>query len=36
MRELIQDVLKLGNLENLTGCVAVATPGRLRVWRPKT
>ena len=36
MRDLIQDVLKLGNLENLSACVAVATPGRLRVRRPKT
>ncbi|MBN1105359.1 MAG: DUF5615 family PIN-like protein [Deltaproteobacteria bacterium] len=31
---LIQDVLKLGLLESLGGCVAVATPGRVRVRRP--
>ena len=36
MRELIRDVLNLGKLENLAGCVAVATPGRLRVRRPKS
>jgi len=35
MRTLVQDVLKLGNLESLLGCVAVARPGRLRVRRPK-
>ena len=35
MHGLIQDVLKLGNLENLAGCIAVATPGRMRVRRPK-
>jgi predicted nuclease of predicted toxin-antitoxin system len=35
MRTLVQDVLKLSNLESLLGCVAVAMPGRLRVRRPK-
>ena len=35
MRRLIEDVLKLGNLENLEGSVAVASPGRLKVRRPK-
>jgi len=35
MRILVQEVLKLGNLESLFGCVAVAKPGRLRVRRPK-
>jgi predicted nuclease of predicted toxin-antitoxin system len=34
MKDLIQEVLKLGILENLGGCIAVATPGRLRVRRP--
>jgi predicted nuclease of predicted toxin-antitoxin system len=34
MVKLIQDVLKLGILENLGGCIAVATPGRMRVRRP--
>ena len=32
--DLIQDVLNLGILENLVGCVAVATPRRMRVRRP--
>lgn len=36
MRKLIEDVLKLSNLENLAGCIAVASPGRLKVRRPKT
>lgn len=36
MRDLIRDVLELGNLENLAGCVAVATPGRLRIRRPRS
>ena len=36
MLRLIEDILKLGNLENLAGCVAVASPGRLKVRRPKT
>lgn len=31
---LIKDVLKLGILESLGGCIAVATPRRLRVRRP--
>ncbi|MEW5818139.1 MAG: DUF5615 family PIN-like protein [Spirochaetota bacterium] len=31
---LIQDVLKLGILESLGGCIAVATPRRIRVRRP--
>jgi len=35
MRNLIQDVLKLGKLESLVGCIAVARPGRLRVRRPR-
>jgi predicted nuclease of predicted toxin-antitoxin system len=35
MKGLIQDVLNLGDLESLEGCIAVATPGRLRVRRPK-
>jgi predicted nuclease of predicted toxin-antitoxin system len=34
MMDLIQEVLKLGILENLGGCIAVASPGRLRVRRP--
>ena len=34
-QNLIQDVLNLGILETLVGCIAVATPGRLRVRRPK-
>ena len=32
--DLIQDVLKLGTLESLGGCIAVATPRRVRVRRP--
>jgi hypothetical protein len=32
--DLIQDVLKLGILESLGGCIAVATPRRVRVRRP--
>jgi predicted nuclease of predicted toxin-antitoxin system len=32
---LVDDVLKLGNLENLARCIAVASPGRLKVRRPK-
>jgi len=32
--ELIRNVLKIGILESLGGCFAVATPGRLRVRRP--
>lgn len=35
LRDLIADVLNFGNLESLSGCIAVATPGRLRVRRPK-
>jgi predicted nuclease of predicted toxin-antitoxin system len=35
MRNLIRDVLKLGNLESLAGCTAVASPGRLKVRRPR-
>ena len=31
--DLIRDVLKLGILESLGGCIAVATPRRLRVRR---
>jgi hypothetical protein len=34
MMDLIQEVLKLGILENIGGCVAVATPRRMRVRRP--
>lgn len=34
MMDLIQEVLKLGILENLGGCIAVASPRRLRVRRP--
>ena len=34
LMDLIQEVLKLGILENLGGCIAVATPGRMRVRRP--
>ena len=34
MMDLIQEVLKLGILENLEGCIAVATPRRIRVRRP--
>jgi predicted nuclease of predicted toxin-antitoxin system len=36
MLKLIDDVLKLSNLEDLSGCIAVASPGRLKVRRPKT
>jgi predicted nuclease of predicted toxin-antitoxin system len=32
--ELIQEVLKLDILENLRGCIAVATPKNIRVRRP--
>jgi hypothetical protein len=32
--DLIRDVRKLGILESLGGCIAVATPRRLRVRRP--
>ncbi|MCU0596239.1 MAG: DUF5615 family PIN-like protein [Desulfobacterota bacterium] len=35
MLRLVDDVLKLGNLENLAGCIAVASPRRLKVRRPK-
>ena len=34
LMDLIQEVLKLGILENLGGCIAVATPRRMRVRRP--
>jgi predicted nuclease of predicted toxin-antitoxin system len=34
LMDLIQEVLKLGILESLGGCIAIATPGRLRVRRP--
>ena len=34
LMDLIQEVLKLGVLENLRGCIAVATPRRMRVRRP--
>jgi len=36
LRKMVEDVIKLGNLDNLSGCVAVASPGRLKVRRPKT
>lgn len=36
MKKLIQEILKSGTLERLAGCVGVATPGRLRIRRPKT
>lgn len=36
LKQLIDEVLKLGMLEKLSGCLAVATPGRLRIRRPKT
>jgi len=35
MLKLIDDVLKLSNLKDLSGCIAVASPGRLKVRRPK-
>lgn len=35
MLTLIEDVLKLGNLENLAGCIAAASHHRLKVRRPK-
>jgi len=35
LMDLIQEVLKLGILENLEGCIAVATPRRMRVRRPR-
>jgi predicted nuclease of predicted toxin-antitoxin system len=34
MIELIREVLNLGMLESLGGCIAVATPRRMRVRRP--
>jgi predicted nuclease of predicted toxin-antitoxin system len=34
-KQLIDEVLKLGMLEKLSGCIAIATPGRLRIRRPK-
>lgn len=34
MLDLIRDVLKLGILEGIGGCIAVATPRRVRVRRP--
>lgn len=36
LKLLISEVLKSWVLEDLTGCIAVATPGRLRIRRPKT
>jgi predicted nuclease of predicted toxin-antitoxin system len=36
LKLLIDEVLKLGMLEKLSGCIGVATPGRLRIRRPKT
>ena len=36
LRLLVDEILKSGMLENLTGCIAVATPGRLRIRKPKT
>jgi predicted nuclease of predicted toxin-antitoxin system len=36
LKELIQEVLKSGMLKRLAGCIGVATPGRLRIRRPKT
>jgi len=35
MKQLVQEVLKSGMLEALTGCIGVATPGKLRIRRPK-
>jgi len=34
--ELIQEVLTSDMLDKLGGCIGVATPGRLRMRRPKT
>jgi len=34
MMDLIREVLKLGILESLGGCIAVSTPRRIRVRRP--
>ena len=36
LKVLIDEVLKLGMFEKLSGCIGVATPGRLRIRRPKT
>jgi predicted nuclease of predicted toxin-antitoxin system len=36
MLKLIDDVLKLSNLKDFSVCIAVASPGRLKVRRPKT
>jgi predicted nuclease of predicted toxin-antitoxin system len=36
LKLLIDEVLRLGMLEKLSGCIAVATHGRLRIRRPKT
>jgi predicted nuclease of predicted toxin-antitoxin system len=36
LKLLMDEVLNLGILQNLSGCIAVATPGRLRIRRPKT
>ena len=36
LKLLVDEVLKLGMLEKLSRCIAVASPGRLRIRRPKT
>jgi predicted nuclease of predicted toxin-antitoxin system len=36
LKLLMDEVLNLGMLDKLSGCIAVATPGRLRIRRPKT
>ena len=36
LKLLISEVLKSGMLEKLSRCIAVATPGCLRIRRPKT
>lgn len=35
MKQLIEEVLRSSILEKLAGCIGVATPGRLRIRRPK-
>jgi predicted nuclease of predicted toxin-antitoxin system len=35
VKQLIQEVLRSGLLGKIAGCISVATPGRIRIRRPK-